>query len=65
MARTVTDAAVLLGALTGVDGDDPAPEASREKALADYTRFLDSGGLPGSRIDVTHDAPPAGGATLS
>ena len=52
MARTVTDAAVLLGALTGVDGDDPATEASREKALADYTKFLDPGGLRGSRIGV-------------
>jgi len=52
MARTVTDAAILLGALTGVDADDPATEASRGKTLADYTKFLDSKGLHGSRIGV-------------
>ena len=52
MARTVTDAALLLGALTGVDGDDPATEASRDKALRDYTKSLDPGGLRGSRIGV-------------
>ena len=52
MARNVTDAAILLGALTGVDDDDPATEASRDKALRDYTKFLDPGGLRGSRIGV-------------
>ena len=52
MARTVTDAAILLGALTGFDADDPATGASRGKALADYTKFLDPGGLRGSRIGV-------------
>jgi amidase len=52
MARTVTDAAILLGALTGVDADDPATEANRGKALADYTKFLDPSGLHGSRIGV-------------
>jgi amidase len=41
-----------LGALTGVDGDDPATEASRDKAPADYTKFLDPGGLRGSKIGV-------------
>ena len=52
MARTVTDAAILLGALTGVDSEDPATEASRGKAFADYTKFLDPNGLRGSRIGV-------------
>ena len=52
MARTVTDAAILLGALTGVDADDPATEGSRGKAFADYTKFLDPNGLRGSRIGV-------------
>ena len=50
MARSVTDAAILLGALVGVDVDDPATEASRGKALADYTKFLDPEGLRGARI---------------
>jgi amidase len=52
MARTVTEAALLLGALTGVDADDPATEASHGKALTDYTQFLDPKGLRGSRIGV-------------
>lgn len=52
MARTVADAAILLGALTGVDPEDPATEASREHALTDYTPFLDADGLQGARIGV-------------
>jgi amidase len=52
MARTVTDAAILLGVLAGVDADDPATEASRDKAPADYTKFLDPSGLRGSKIGV-------------
>jgi amidase len=52
MARTVTDAAILLGALAGVDSDDPATQASRGKSLVDYTKSLDAGGLRGSRIGV-------------
>jgi len=62
MARTVTDAAILLGALTGVDGDDAATLASRGKSLMDYTTFLDAKGLAGARLGVVrklfgfHDA---------
>ena len=41
MTRTVTDAAILLGALAGVDPRDEATEASRDKAQPDYTKFLD------------------------
>ena len=52
MARTVTDAAILLGALAGVDADDPATELSRGKAPTEYTNFLDPSGLRGSRIGV-------------
>ena len=52
MARTVRDAALLLGALSGVDSDDPATEASRGKVHTDYTRFLDANGLRGARIGV-------------
>jgi len=52
MARTVTDAAILLGALTGVDSRDEATEASREKSQPDYTQFLDANGLSGARIGV-------------
>jgi len=52
MARCVADAAILLGALTGVDDRDPASRESRGKALTDYTKFLDPQGLKGARIGV-------------
>lgn len=52
MARTVADAALLLGALTGEDGRDPATAASRGRGRADYAAFLDPAGLRGARIGV-------------
>jgi amidase len=52
MARTVRDAAILLGALAGMDRSDSATLASEGKALTDYTRFLDPAGLRGARIGV-------------
>lgn len=52
MARTVADAAILLGALTGVDEQDPATEASAGQALTDYTPHLKTDGLQGARIGV-------------
>ncbi|HEX2189901.1 MAG TPA: amidase, partial [Longimicrobiaceae bacterium] len=55
MARTVADAAVLLGALAGTDPRDPATAAARGKVEADYTRHLDPGGLRGARIGVLRD----------
>ena len=52
MARNVTDAAVLLGAMTGVDPDDPATAAQVGHAFTDYTQFLDADALEGARIGV-------------
>ncbi|MBA3516011.1 MAG: amidase [Pyrinomonadaceae bacterium] len=52
MARTVADAALLLGALTGIDSRDTATRSSRGKSHSDYTRFLDKDGLRGARIGV-------------
>ncbi|MDB4894542.1 MAG: amidase [Firmicutes bacterium] len=52
MTRTVADAATLLGALVGVDQDDPATAASVGRAYKDYTQFLDRDGLRGARIGV-------------
>ncbi len=52
MARTVADAAILLGALAGADPDDPATAFSQGKAQTDYTKFLDPMGLGGARIGV-------------
>ncbi len=52
MARNVTDAAVLLGAATGVDSNDAATAAQTGHAFTDYTRFLDAKALKGARIGV-------------
>ena len=52
MARTVADAAVLLGAIAGVDPDDPA---SRPPPDTDYAAFLDAGALRGARIGVVRN----------
>ena len=52
MARTVSDAAILLGALAGVDPDDSATAGSQGKSYTDYTRFLDPNGLKGTKIGV-------------
>jgi len=52
MARTVADAATLLGALTGVDPRDGATNASSGKSPTDYRTFLKDGGLRGARIGV-------------
>ena len=52
IARTVKDAAILLGALTGMDSQDPSTAASRGHALTDYTAALDKGALRGARIGV-------------
>ncbi|MET0552427.1 MAG: amidase family protein, partial [Vicinamibacteria bacterium] len=52
MARSVRDAAVLLGALAGVDPRDPATADARAHLARDYTRFLDADGLRGARIGV-------------
>jgi amidase len=52
MARTVSDAAILLGALTGIDARDLATKASTNRGLHDYSPFLDRDGLRGARIGV-------------
>jgi amidase len=52
ITRNVTDAAVVLGALTGVDPSDPATKAQAGKVHRDYTRFLHAGALRGKRIGV-------------
>lgn len=52
MGRTVRDAAILLGAMTGIDAEDSSTAASNGKAVKDYTQFLDAKGLQGARIGV-------------
>ena len=51
MARTVADAAAVLGAIAGSDARDPAT-VEADKHATDYTRFLDPEGLKGKRIGV-------------
>lgn len=55
MARTVRDAAILLGGMTGVDPKDKATQASAGKSFTDYTQFLKPGGLRGARIVVARE----------
>lgn len=50
MARTVEDAVICLGALTGVDSADSKTLASQENMQSDYTPFLQKEGLQGKRI---------------
>jgi amidase len=52
MTRSVADAAIILGALTGIDPRDPATKASQGKSFTDYTQFLDRNGLKGVRLGV-------------
>src|SRR5882724_9579834 len=56
IARTVTDAAKLLGVLAGYDPADPATIAclTPGKCLKDYTPFLKKDALKGARIAVPH-----------
>ena len=52
MCRTLRDAAILLGAMTGVDPDDAATVASAGKSQIDYAQYCDPNGLKGARIGV-------------
>jgi len=55
MTRSVTDAAIALGALTGVDSADSKTLASQGHYYTDYTQFLKKGSLKGKRIGLyTH-----------
>jgi Asp-tRNAAsn/Glu-tRNAGln amidotransferase A subunit and related amidases len=52
MARTVRDAAIVLGVLVGIDKEDKATGDSRGKSSTDYTQYLNPKGLEGARIGV-------------
>jgi len=55
MARTVADAALLLGALAGADPADPRTSAAAGKARESYLPFLDPAGLRGARIGAVRE----------
>src|SRR5262249_8231239 len=54
MARTVTDAAIMLGAMEGAgpDPNDPATRTCTPPPNRDYTKFLKADALKGARIGV-------------
>jgi amidase len=52
MCRSVRDAAIVLGALTGVDPEDGATAASAGKSQTNYEQYCDAKGLQGARIGV-------------
>lgn len=56
IARNVTDAAVLLGAMTGIDPNDPDTAAQAGHAYRNYRKFLDAAALRGVRIGVWREA---------
>ena len=55
MARSVTDIAIALGVLTGVDTTDTATRASAAHAARDYTPYLRADALKGARIGIARD----------
>ncbi len=55
MARTVADAAVLLGAMVGIDPDDKVTKNSVTRGRRDYTAFLTADALRGARLGVVRD----------
>jgi amidase len=59
ITRTVTDAAIMLGAMTGIDGNDSATATSIGQALTDYTPYLKGDGLNGARIGVPNQYWPS------
>ncbi len=55
MARSVSDIALALGLMTGVDGADVATQKSIGKSYTDYTQFLKKDALKGARIGIARD----------
>ena len=55
MARSVSDVAIALGVMTGVDPDDAATKNSEGRAQSDYTKDLRTDALRGARIGVARD----------
>jgi amidase len=55
MARTVRDAAILLGVLAGIDPQDAVTAQSNGHTETDYTKSLDAAGLKGAKIGVARN----------
>jgi len=52
MARTVSDATILLNVLAGPDPEDPATRDYSTKGQSDYTKFLNPDGLRGAKLGI-------------
>ncbi len=52
LARSVRDAALLLGLMAGPDPADPAGAAVGDRFISDYSRYLDNDGLRGARLGI-------------
>jgi amidase len=55
MARSVSDVAIALGLLTGVDPSDAATKKSEGRFEKDYTKYLKADALAGARIGIARD----------
>jgi amidase len=55
IARSVRDAAIALGAMAGVDPNDPRTASSAQWQVGDYLQYLDAGALDGARVGVVRD----------
>jgi amidase len=55
MARSVTDVAIALGVMTGVDPADAATKKSEGKAETDYAKYLKADALKGARLGIARD----------
>ncbi len=55
MARNVSDVAVALGVMAGVDPADAATKSSQGRFATDYTTYLKADALKGARIGVARD----------
>jgi len=52
LARTVRDAAVMLGIMSGLDAADAASAAVGDRFQTDYARYVDPNGLKGARLGI-------------
>lgn len=52
MARTVTDAAIILSHLVGIDTNDNTTLNNKGKTQKDYSQFLNPDGLKGKRLGI-------------
>lgn len=55
MTRSVSDVAISLGIMTGVDAADAATQKSKGRFATDYTQYLDADALKGARIGIARD----------